>query len=231
MKRKTVAIIPAGGSGRRFGSEMPKQFIELFSRPILMHTLERFATSEIIDSVILAVPEEWIGHTKDLVAAENIAMPIFIVRGGRERQDSVANALQCANEKRAEIVLVHDAVRPVFSDKLIDRVVCAASKYGAAVPALMPKETIKVRNDEYFVMATPDRSSLCSIQTPQGFRAEILTEAYSKLAGSGFVATDDASVAEYAGFPVRIVEGEETNIKITTPFDLKIAELGLASIA
>lgn len=231
MKRKTIVIIPAGGTGKRFGADKPKQFIELCSRPILLHTLSRFAASEMIDSVILAVPEEWIGYTKELVAAENFAKPVFIVQGGPERQDSVANALRCANEKRAEIVLVHDAVRPVFSDKLIDRVVCAASQYGAAIPALMPKETIKVRNDDYFVMATPDRSSLCSIQTPQGFRTEILTEAYAKLVGSGFVATDDASVAEQAGFPVRIVEGEETNIKITTPFDLKIAELGLGSIS
>lgn len=230
MKRKTIAIIPAGGSGKRFGSDKPKQFVELCSRPILLHTLSRFDSSELIDSVILAVPEEWIAFTKELVAGEKYSKPVFIVEGGKERQDSVANALQCANEKRAEIVLVHDAVRPVFSEMLIDRVVCAASRYGAAIPALMPKETIKVRNEDYFVMATPDRSSLCSIQTPQGFRAELLTEAYSKLAGSGFLATDDASVAEFAGFPVRIVEGEETNIKITTPFDLKIAELGLSRI-
>jgi 2-C-methyl-D-erythritol 2,4-cyclodiphosphate synthase len=146
-----------------------------------------------------------------------------VVDGGKERQDSVRNALD-AVPPGAGVVLVHDGVRPFVSEELVRRVVEEAREHGAAVPVVPVRETVKVRGADGESLSTVDRSAFLRAQTPQGFRAEILRDAYGKALRGGFLGTDDASLAEAAGYPVRPVPGEDRNLKITTPDELRMAE-------
>jgi 2-C-methyl-D-erythritol 4-phosphate cytidylyltransferase len=148
-----------------------------------------------------------------------------IVEGGTERQHSIDNALQTAPVLASDVTLVHDAVRPFVTPAFITNIVQAAYNRGSAIPGLVPKDTIKEINDDGSVRATHERSRLRAIQTPQGFRREVLSEAYRTAREQGFLGTDDASVVEFAGGAVHIVAGLEENIKITTPLDFALAEL------
>lgn len=210
-----VAIIPAAGQGRRMGGEVPKQYLPLEGRPLLWHTLSALERSPLIRALILAVRPE------DRQLAEQLAAGFAKVRclvpGGEERGDSVRAGLGATNADDG-IVLVHDAVRPFVSLSLIERVVAAAREWGAAIPALLVRETIKVVGDGQ-VVETPPRSRLRAAQTPQGFRRSLLLEAFGRQEG-GTPATDEAMLVERLGHPVRVVEGEVENLKITTPEDL-----------
>ncbi|MSR83720.1 MAG: 2-C-methyl-D-erythritol 2,4-cyclodiphosphate synthase [Candidatus Latescibacteria bacterium] len=215
MKTETaVAIIPAAGQGRRMGGEIPKQYLSLEGHPLLWHTLAALERSPLVQALILVVRPE------DRPLAEQVARDFAKVRslvaGGGERGDSVRAGLG-ATTAGDGIILVHDAVRPFVSPSLIERVVAAAREWGAAVPALPVRETIKVVDDGR-VVETPLRARLWGAQTPQGFWRSLLLEACKKYRGQP--ATDEAMLVEQLGHPVRVVEGEAANIKITTPEDL-----------
>jgi 2-C-methyl-D-erythritol 4-phosphate cytidylyltransferase len=218
-KMKVSVIIPAGGIGKRFGGSTPKQFHEIDGKAIIIHTLRRFLDAG-IKNIIVSIHPVWKDYFVSLIREEEIDIYIRIVEGGKERQDSIINALELIAEDD-EIILVHDAVRPFISDDLINNIIKNALEFGAAIPASPLLETIKQIGEDGFVVKTHDREKLVSVQTPQGFRSEILTDAYKKAIESGFIGTDDASLVEEAGHPVKVIEGESGNIKITVREDVE----------
>ena len=219
MDRPRVAVvIPAGGTGSRMGGEIPKQYLPLGGRPLLWHTLKRFERSAWVDGVVLVVRPEDVGTCQSKVLEDGAFAKVReLVPGGRERWESVLFGLQ-RTVPEDEIVLVHDAVRPFVSEDLLERVVRAAAECGAVIPALPVKETVKVVT-EGCIVRTPDRAELRNAQTPQGFRRELLLDAYRGIADGGTV-TDDAMLVESMGHSVRVVAGDGDNLKITTPGDL-----------
>jgi len=223
MMEEVSVIIPAGGSGKRFGSEKPKQYLELDGVPIIIRTLLCFEKCEKINNIIIAVHGEWVDHLWDEVAKYKVNKVKDIVVGGKERLNSIDHALKSSYIDDKGIVLVHDAVRPFVSEHLINRIIAATEELGAAIPGLNPKETIKSADSDNEVISTLDRSILWSIQTPQGFKYSILKKAYKNAIESNFFGTDDSSLVEKIGQRVKIIPGEEQNIKITTPFDMTIA--------
>jgi 2-C-methyl-D-erythritol 4-phosphate cytidylyltransferase len=213
-------VIPAAGTGRRMGGATAKQFLLLEGLPVLVRTVQRFDSSTVVDDIVLAVAESECDAVRALLAPFAPSKLRVVVPGGAERQDSVASGLGVL---ATDIVLVHDAVRPFASHGLIAAVAAEAVRSGAAVAAVRMKETIKIDDGAGKVLSTPERGSLWVAQTPQGFAAALLKEAFSQAAKEGFVGTDDASLVERLGVAVTLVEGEYDNIKITTPEDLEWA--------
>jgi len=211
------AIVVAAGAGKRFG-EM-KQFAYLRGKPVLEWTLEAFQRHGEVDAVVLVLPDE-----QDLKHYRmRYAKIVDIVRGGERRQDSVWQGFRLLDAATAEVVLVHDGARPLVSPGLISRVIAAARADGAAVPALPLEDTVK-EVQEGRVVRTADRTLLARTQTPQGFLYTVLKKALYQARRDRFYGTDEAMLAERAGIPVSVVEGDPRNIKITTLVDLKIAE-------
>jgi 2-C-methyl-D-erythritol 4-phosphate cytidylyltransferase/2-C-methyl-D-erythritol 2,4-cyclodiphosphate synthase len=221
MMNRVVAIIVAGGGGRRMGGGLPKQFLPLGGRPLLDRTLSAFTASPQVDGVVLALPPSVSEEMK--ASYRSVKKVLAVVDGGAERQDSVRNAL-AAVPAEAEVILVHDAVRPFVSEGLLERCVERAREHGAVVPVVPVRDTVKEWDRVEKTLCTRDRSELMLAQTPQGFRAGILRDAYGRAREEGRQGTDDASLVEGAGHPVVPVPGEEANIKITTPEDLRMAE-------
>ena len=215
-----TAIIAAGGKGLRVGGTQPKQFVPLAGRSMLWYTLDRFSKSAFIERIILVVPETDIEYCQQRFGSEFRKLG-RIVAAGEERHQSVAAGLE-ATDEGAEYILVHDGARPFVSADLIKRVVMETVAHGAAIAATPAKETIKVV-DSSFVISTPNRETLWCAQTPQGFRRQLLVEARSTPAPL-FIPTDESMLVEQLGVPVRIVQGEDTNIKITTQADMQWAE-------
>jgi len=223
---RVTAIIPAAGRGRRMGSERPKQYLLLGGRPLLWHPLNCFETSPSIGAVVLVVGEEDLDYCRrEILEAFGFHKVRQLVPGGRARWESVQAGLQRTGPED-EIVLVHDAVRPFVSHALLDRLIQATVEHGAAIPGVPVKETIKVVAEGRIVQ-TPDRAGLWCAQTPQAFRRELLLEAHAR-APAGEPVTDDAMLVERLGHSVQVVEGEDHNLKITTPEDLAWAEWFLA---
>lgn len=221
---KTVAIIPAGGSGRRMGSGIPKQYLLLGGIPVLVHTLQVFQSSPVVDEIFLVVPEGDIPEVRNaIVGRYNLFKVSLIVAGGAERQDSVRNALAHLREEHG-IVLVHDGVRSFVSGELIQRVVAAAEADGAVAVGVQVKDSVKEVNSAGWVIKTVTREGLWLTQTPQAFRKPLILAAYERAAADGFCGTDDASLVERMGVPVRMIPGDYDNIKVTTPEDLTLGE-------
>jgi 2-C-methyl-D-erythritol 4-phosphate cytidylyltransferase len=217
---RVAVIVPAGGVGARLGRRTPKQFLRIGGGAVLSRTLSHFRHHPSVVAIVVAAPAEHLARTRRLVGRAN-RTPVEIVAGGATRQDSVWNALQVAPAD-ADIVLVHDAVRPFIDRQLVDAVVAAAVEHGAAICARPIAETVKrVRGG--LVDSTLDRSELWAVQTPQGFRSALLREAHDKARRDGAVATDDAMLVERLGHPVHVVPGLAGNVKITTPDDLRRA--------
>lgn len=216
------AIILAGGRGKRMGAGISKQFIELKGKPILYYTLTRFMANKNIDEIILVLPEDEIDYCKKEILDKYSLKVDKIVCGGTERQDSVYNALKAI--EKSDIVLIHDGARPFISDRIINEGIANAQKFGAAAPGVMPKDTIKVKDNNSFSVSTPDRSSLVAIQTPQIFKYEIILKCHEQVKAMGQVVTDDTMVVEEYGYKVFLYDGDYTNIKITTPEDLILGE-------
>jgi len=221
---KTVAIIPAGGSGRRMGSGIPKQYLLLGGIPVLVHTLQVFQSSPVVDEIFLVVPEGDIPEVRNaIVGRYNLFKVSLIVAGGAERQDSVRNALAHLREEHG-IVLVHDGVRSFVSGELIQRIVAAAEADGAVAVGVQVKDSVKEVNSAGWVIKTVTREGLWLTQTPQAFRKPLILAAYERAAADGFYGTDDASLVERMGVPVRMIPGDYDNIKVTTPEDLTLGE-------
>lgn len=216
------AIVLAGGKGKRMGLKVSKQFIELKGKPILYYTLKKFIDSRYIDQVVLVLPKDEIEYCKKEILNKYSLEIDLIVEGGSERQDSVYNALKTI--KNTDIVLIHDGARPFITDRIIEEGIEYAKHYGAAAPGVMPKDTIKVKDSSNFSVNTPNRSSLVAIQTPQIFKYDEILRCHENVKRDGIIVTDDTMVAELYNHKVYLYDGDYTNIKITTPEDLILAE-------
>ena len=219
---KTVAIIVAGGSGTRFGAQLPKQFLELAGKPILMHSIETFGKNRDGSfDVIVTLPQGQMALWRQLCEKYAFDVPHCVVAGGETRWHSVKNALDSIVDiAGVDVIAVHDGVRPLATTELIGRTIEAARRDGAAIPVVMLNDSVRqVAGDASHAL---DRSTLRAVQTPQAFDACLLIEAYSLPYQPSF--TDDASVVEQFGHPVTLVEGDPNNLKITRPMDLAVAE-------
>jgi 2-C-methyl-D-erythritol 4-phosphate cytidylyltransferase len=221
------AVIVSAGKGLRFMEGKKKQFYFLGGKPILAHTLDKFETCPLIRSVCLVVGQEDMDYClKEIVEKYRFQKVSKIVPGGKRRQESVKNGID-ALPKDADIVAIHDGVRPLVTRTMIEDSIHSAARHGAVVFAMPVKETIKMSNPDGTVLRTLDRESLWQIQTPQTFQVNVIREAHSRATEDGFVGTDDASLVERMGGEVHILPGSYTNIKITTPEDLWFANLFL----
>lgn len=218
-----TAIFPAAGQGKRMEVGINKVFLELLGKPILVHTVMAFSNCAVIDDLIIVVAPEEVAVVTALLKAVPKLKPWQVVAGSTERQYSIANGL-AALHKDTEIVLVHDAARPLTSDAVITAVVEESRRSGAAVTGVPAKNTIKIVNEDQVVTATPERNTLWSVQTPQGFKRDIILHAYKKAAEDHFLGTDDSSLVERLGIKVKVVKGEYSNLKITTPEDFIMVE-------
>lgn len=214
---KTTIIITAGGIGKRMRSSIPKQFLLLGGKPVLMHSIERFAFLK-DTQLLVTLPSDWWGHWQELCQQYKFNIPHILVEGGVERYDSIKNALIRAT---GDMIAVHDGVRPLVSATTIENCLTLAYKNGTAIPALPLKESIRKGSLEESI--SQNRSEFYSVQTPQCFKRDILLKAY-QLPFTNDI-TDDASLVEKAGFPIFLTLGNEENIKITTPMDLKMGEV------
>jgi 2-C-methyl-D-erythritol 4-phosphate cytidylyltransferase len=218
-----AVLVPAGGIGTRLGRRTPKQFLRLRVGTILATTLRHFTGHPAVRAIVVAAPAEHMSRARAALGVRRrpLVPTIEVVIGGASRQESVWRALQAAPPD-VDVVLVHDAVRPFISRRLVDAVVAAAAAHGAAICALPIAETVKrVRDD--VVEATLERAGLWAVQTPQGFHPALLREAHEKARRDGVTGTDDAMLVERLGHPVHVVPGVPENVKITTLDDLRRA--------
>ncbi|MGJ7044209.1 2-C-methyl-D-erythritol 4-phosphate cytidylyltransferase [Thermoanaerobacterium thermosulfurigenes] len=224
------AIIVAAGKGRRMGTKLNKVFLKLNGKPVLYYTLNVFEKLLELNEIVLVVSNEDIDYCRrEIVDKYNFKKVRRIVAGGMERQESVFNGLK-AVDSRCDIVMIHDGARP-FIDKTTLKKGIEESKLHSAVGIAVPvKDTIKVVDDDNFVVSTPDRTNLMAIQTPQIFEYRLIYEAHLKAMEDGFLGTDDTVLVERLGHKVKLVEGSYRNIKITTPEDLIISEAFLNTI-
>jgi 2-C-methyl-D-erythritol 4-phosphate cytidylyltransferase len=212
-----VVIVPAAGTGSRFGGQLPKQFLPLGGKPIIQHVVERFLLEEAVSRVIVPVSELLLA-----AVSQGPSDRITWVAGGETRQQSVIRGLAEAGD--AELVAVHDAARPMFSPQLFHAVVEAARATGAALPVVPVTDTIHLMNDDATIASTLDRRMLGAAQTPQCFRTELLREILDRAVREGIDGTDEAGLAARFGHRVHAVPGDPRNLKITLPEDLEVAE-------
>lgn len=246
---KVIVIIPAAGLGTRMApvpsamdakAKKPhasKQFTELAGAPILVHTLRRFAAIDAVSEIWLALRENEIEGFRERLAkeaADVLKKKMELVVGGEHRQQSVENALNAITATPDDIVLVHDAVRPLVTPEIINEVIEAAKKYGAAIAGVPAVDTVKQveRTAEgAIIKATIPRAGVVLAQTPQGFRYNVIKKAFDEAAADGFMGTDEASLAERSGHEVAVVMGSPRNLKITSPGDMELAEFYLQTSA
>ena len=213
----TTFIVTAGGIGKRMGSDIPKQFIEINGLPILMHTLHKLHGFNSKAQFILTLPGDWFDYWTDLRKKHDFLIDVELVEGGQERFHSIKNALKIA---QGDIIAIHDGVRPLVSKDTLERLVDGVKKYRAVIPVLGMKESVRMLRENQSEAINRDLVKI--VQTPQFFSNELIQRAYKSEFSNEF--TDDASVVEKLGFSVELVPGNEENIKITTPLDLKMAE-------
>ncbi len=218
---KTVAIVPAAGSGKRLNQIKEKPFIRLKSKPLLWYALSALNNSPFIDKIVLVVARKFVKKSRGLVKKYNLKKVEFIVPGGRTRSDSVLNGLNLV-DKDTDYVLIHDGARPFLEACLIKKVVRAVKKFGACSVCVPIKPTIKEAKKGY-ITKTLNRKELWDTQTPQAFKKEIIIKAY-KNQRLLKTSTDDSSLVEKLGYKVRVVIGSYRNIKVTTPEDLLLAK-------
>ena len=242
---KVIVIIPAAGLGTRMGpvasaakrgqrkTTPSKQFTELGGTPILIHTLRKFAAVEEVSEIWIALRENELEGFRARLKSEAkdvLNKKVELVAGGEHRQQSVANALNKISAAADDVVLVHDAVRPFVTPEIIREVIEAAKKYGAAIAGLPAVDTVKQVErvaEGALIKATIPRASVVLAQTPQGFRYSVIKKVFDDAAADGFVGTDEASLAERAGYGVAVVMGSPKNLKITSPGDMELAEFYL----
>src|SRR5208337_2393095 len=232
---KVMVIIPAAGLGTRMASSTAtaqgrtrsKQFAQLEGVPILIHTLRKFAQTQEISEIWVAMRKSESELFREEVRKHDLGQKVHIVEGGEHRQQSVANALNALNAAEDDIVLIHDAVRPFVTSETIAAVIAAVKKHGAAIAGVPAVDTIKQVEriaDGAVITTTIPREMIVQAQTPQGFRFGVLKKAFDDATAEGFLGTDEASLLERLGQPVHVVMGSARNIKLTTPADLELAE-------
>ena len=216
-------VIVAAGKGTRLQSELPKPFLSVAGKPILVHTLRRFASIEAIRRIVVVVAAERDALCREVLHTHGPwPQPMSVVHGGAERQDSVRNGL-AALETRCEIVMIHDAARPFISAAAIQRSIDTATEGGSAIVATPVRDTIKRADAQRTIRETVSRQDLWLAQTPQTFRVEVIRAAHRWAQQQGLTGTDDATLVEQMGQPVRLIPGDALNFKITTPDDLALA--------
>ena len=224
-----VALVPAAGQGLRMGGSVPKQFLSIGGEPLIVQSLRILQAAPVIDQIIIAVPSADIEYCEnEIVAQYRFTKVAKVVAGGAERQDSVRYALAQVPSD-TDIVLIHDAVRPFLTQRMIDEVVAAARKEGAAIVALPMRDTVKHVRMDGMIERTVDRAPLWLAQTPQAFRRDWIETAHRKGHTEGVCATDDAFLVEWLGYSVSVVEGSGENIKVTRPEDMVIGEAILSA--
>ena len=230
---RTIAILPAAGFGTRMGAESPKQFRLLDGVPLIVFTLRRLASCAEIDEFLIATRADEVEALATRLAEERLGRPVRVVRGGDTRQESVAHAL-AEVPADAELVLVHDAVRPLVTRELVERVIAEARVRRAVILGIPAMDTVKevkrasLPTDVALITATIPRERVVLAQTPQVFAAALLREAFASATAAGVTASDEAGLVERLGHDVHVVQGSERNLKITRPGDLELAEFYLA---
>jgi len=228
-----VAILPAAGLGTRMGADSPKQFRLLDGVPVVVFTLRRLAACPAIGEFLIATRADEVEFLKERIAAERLARPVRVLAGGDTRQESVAKALGAVPQD-AELILVHDAVRPLVTCDQVERVIAEARRCRAAILGIPAMDTVKevkrasLPEDVALITTTIPRERIVLAQTPQVFEAALLREAFARAAADGFTASDEAALVEHLGQDVHVVLGSERNLKITRPGDLSIAEFYLS---
>ena len=230
VRHRVTAVIPAAGSGIRMGLEEAKQYLELGGKPLLARTLRAFQECHLVNAVIIVVPEKDVDYClQQIVQRYQLSKVYKVISGGERRQDSVRNGIEAVADS-CRWVLVHDGVRPFVSTELIEKVIKAARRFRAVITGLPVTETIKQAGSKGNVLRTIKRRDLWLIQTPQIFRREDIHLAHQEALRQGWTeATDDAFLVEKIGISVKIIEGEERNIKVTTPHDLQVARFLLST--
>lgn len=222
-----TVIVVAGGSGTRMAASMKKQYLLLGGMPILQRTLDAFVNNSSIDRICLVVPEEDIAFcNNNIIKKIEAKKKIDVTAGGVERQQSAYNGLIYYNDHcDDDIILIHDGVRPLIDQRDIDACIKGAEKYGSAIIGIPAFDTIKKINSEREIETTLERDTIWLAQTPQAFKYKILTKAYKNAIEKKISGTDDSSLVELVGEKVKIIEGQRSNLKITTKEDLAVAEI------
>ncbi|MGN0355838.1 MAG: 2-C-methyl-D-erythritol 4-phosphate cytidylyltransferase [Muricoprocola sp.] len=225
MNMKNIAIVLAAGRGKRMGTAIPKQFLEIEGKPVIYYTLQSFEMSELVDEVILVTGEETKEYCqKEIVEKFGFHKVRKVISGGKERYDSVYEGLKACED--CSYVYIHDGARPFVTEDVIRRTLEGAKEYGASIAAVPSKDTVKVGNPQGLVVETLDRSVLWNVQTPQTFSYSLIRKAHEEMRKRKMTGiTDDSMLVEELGLcPVKLVEGSYDNIKITTPEDIILAE-------
>ncbi|TFB09169.1 2-C-methyl-D-erythritol 4-phosphate cytidylyltransferase [Candidatus Atribacteria bacterium MT.SAG.1] len=221
---KIVALIAAAGKGKRMNARISKPFIPISGKPILAYTIEKFEKCILIDKIYLVVsPEEKEICRKNIILKYNFSKVQALIDGGETRQNSIYNGLK-ALDKDTDIVVIHDGARPLVDETIIQKSIEKAQKYGAAIAAIPIKDTVKKSERNFFINKTLNRKEIWRAQTPQTFKYDLILPAYHKAYKDKYLTTDDAAIVERYGHKVKLIIGSEENIKITTPFDIIVAE-------
>jgi len=221
---KVAAIVPAAGAGTRLKSKTQKPYINLGGKPILARTLIALSGNKNITEILVSVGKDKLNKARrDIIEKYNIKKATLVI-GGRERSDSVYNALKAVS-KDADYVLIHDGIRPFITDKFIESLLKKAARFSAVVAAVPVKPTLKFVNKNGFIKNTPPREYFWEAQTPQVFRKDLIEKAYEAARKKKIIATDDSALLERTGIKPKIVMGSYSNIKITTKEDLKLAKI------
>lgn len=220
MEQGFGVVIVAAGRGTRMGTEESKQYLRLMDKPVIVHTVERFQAMPECETIAWVTSAQDMPRCAGWVREYGLDKVRDLVAGGGERQHSVYAGLQALKARGLDYVLIHDGVRPFVDPGKVRTCFAAARKHGASVLAVPVKDTIKQVNGVGVITATPDRRSLWAIQTPQAFRLSVCMSAHEQAEREGIIGTDDAMLVERMGVPVHVVEGDYTNIKLTTPDDL-----------
>lgn len=219
---KCSVVVPAAGSGSRFGGEVPKQYVSIAGRPLIAHTLERLERIESVAEIVVVAASDQFARLEQIVADHGLSR-VRMVEGGASRAESVLRGLSSLRGGDASIVAVHDAVRPLVSKGLFERLLTAVAEYDGAFPGLPLTDTVHMMEDA-IVVESPSRSRLAAAQTPQCFTLGVVRRALESTMSEGFEITDEVSAVVRMGYRVVMVEGEPDNIKITRPEDMERAE-------
>ncbi len=227
MTKNIIAIVPAAGLGKRFSASIKKTFADLDNIPLLIHTLIRLSSEKLITDIIPALREDDIENGFQLINKHGVKKITKIAPGGKERQDSIYNALKLLERSAIDpedIILIHDGARPFIPDGLVPSLISELKNFDGVIPATPVKETLKEVSAEGVIISTIDRDKFRSVQTPQAFTFRVIKKAYDHAYAKGLYATDDAALVENIGGRVKIIPGSPYNIKVTTPEDLEMLD-------
>ena len=218
-----AVVIAAGGSGTRFGGDIPKQYVELCGYPVIAHTIKSFENCDLISEIIIVTHRDYVVYCQDLARELNFKKITTVIEGGKTRQESVFKGIKQLSDDITH-VLIHDAARPNISGDTINRICETLVEHSACAVGVKVADTVKVSEDGEFISETLDRSKLWQIQTPQAFKKELILKCHKNAAFEGFEATDDCMIAEKYGVKIKLVEGNRANLKITDFNDLAVME-------